>query len=190
MWGKFGLGAINGLHKTGVSPQAGHPHWYATQVSCFWTHSIHCHFYSNYNCNLGLLNDLWTMLNERTVISLLWWEESLGTDFPPPPTCDRYYSSMSIFSLFCPLSPSCLLIFSPRTNILAGTTGIRRENLCGISGSEVIRAKLSQHKVIGDEMTGPPLFCSHLKRPIKVFSCLTLLFQALDCKEFRLSIQQ
>lgn len=85
MWGKFGLGAINGLHKTGVSPQAGHPHWYATQVSCFWTHSIHCHFDSNYNCNLGLLNDLWTMLNERTVISLLWWEESLGTDFPPPP---------------------------------------------------------------------------------------------------------
>lgn len=84
MWGKYGLGAINGLHKTGVSPQAGHPHWYATQVSCFWTHSIHCHFDSNYNCNLGLLNDLWTMLNDRTVISLLWWEESLGTDFPPP----------------------------------------------------------------------------------------------------------
>ena len=89
------------------------------------------------------------------------------------PICDRYYSSFSIFSFFCPLSPLRLCMFSPRTNFHAGTARIWRDNLSGIWGSGVIRAKL----VFSTKSSGmkvkpaPPLFCSHLKSPVKVFSC-------------------
>lgn len=86
---------------------------------------------------------------------------------------DRCYSSISMFPSFV-LFLLYVSSFFPRTNFHAGSSGIRRDNLCGIWGSEVIRAKLAfSTKSSRNKMKpGPPLFGSTLKGPVKAFSRL------------------
>lgn len=132
------LVALNELHGPGASLQTACPHWYATQVSCFWTHSIHCHFDSNYKCNLGLLNDLRTMANERRCAEALRMRaKSLCVTGVIPALVSFFSPSFVLFLLHV------AFFFFPRTNFHSGITGIRHGNLNGICGSEVIRAKNS-----------------------------------------------
>ena len=93
----------------------------------------------------------------------------------------RCYSSLTTFSLFCPLSPLGLLIFyfffSPRGELPSrehhrNPTWWSQWDLRARKPLEQNSHSAQSRRRNENETQGPPLFCRHLKRPVKAcFLC-------------------